>query len=131
MTDTHLAAVFFGESLEPHVKEAASNFVDDNAQLLVVGSSLATFSAYRLVRQMKENGGQAGLLNVGESRGDPLMDWRIGHEGGAGALLPEVAKRLLSEAVEMNRLGSRKRREIATMVASGTVREIPPGRAAS
>jgi len=123
--------VFFGESLEPHVRAAADAFVAGSAQLLVVGSSLATFSAFRLLKQMKEHGGQVGLLNVGESRGDPIVDWRVGHEDGAGAILPEVARRLLQEAVEQNRLSSRKRRTIETMLTSGKVKPLPAGRRAA
>lgn len=123
--------VFFGESLEPHVREAANRFVAENDQLLVVGSSLATFSAFRLLKQMKEHGGEVGLLNVGESRGDPIVDWRVGHEDGAGAVLPEVARRLLGEAVEQNRLSSMKRRTIEGMLKSGKVKPLPAGKRAA
>ncbi|KAI5475656.1 NAD-dependent deacetylase sirtuin 4 [Pseudohyphozyma bogoriensis] len=88
---------FFGESLEPAVKDQSMDWVSRSSQILVVGSSLATFSAFRLVRQKKEEGGLVGLINVGESRGDPLMDWRLGWEGGAGEILPDVVRGLVEQ----------------------------------
>ena len=57
--------------------------VESASNLLVVGSSLATFSAFRLIaayRAAKKGKGEVGLLNVGESRGDGHVDWRIGKE---------------------------------------------------
>lgn len=107
------------------MRTLATHLVAQNRQLLIVGSSLATFSAFRLVRAMADAGGRVGLLNVGESRGDPLCDWRIGWEGGAGDVLPEVGRTLLGEAgYEMNR-GDRE--EVERMLRSGVVKKVGTG----
>lgn len=112
---------FFGESLEQHVREQSAKWVSDATQLLVVGSSLATFSAFRLIRQKKEEGGIVGLINVGESRGDPIVDWRIGHEAGAGEILPDASKRLWEvERRDKIDVGG----EVARMLRSGTVKAV-------
>jgi NAD-dependent deacetylase sirtuin 4 len=103
-------------------------YVKEAQQLLVVGSSLATFSAFRLVRQKKEEGGVVGLLNVGESRGDPVVDFRIGWEGGAGDILPVAAKRLW-EARKGKMQGVKV--EVERMLASGVVKEVSRGHATS
>ncbi|GAA5936626.1 uncharacterized protein JCM15063_001942 [Sporobolomyces koalae] len=118
---------FFGESLEPVVRRQSEKLVNEAEQLLVVGSSLATFSAYRLVRQAKEEGKQVGLVNVGETRGDPLVDWRVGWEGGAGPVFTGA----IQELVEQER---RKpiRDEVERLMKSGKIKKLPPSmRAAS
>ena len=48
--------------------------------LLVIGSTLATHSAYRLVRDMVEAGKPAILLNRGPTRADALLEHRIGFD---------------------------------------------------
>jgi NAD-dependent deacetylase sirtuin 4 len=103
-------------------------YVKDAKQLLVVGSSLATFSAFRLVRQKKEEGGVVGLLNVGESRGDPVVDFRIGWEGGAGDILPAAA-RILWERRKGTMGGVKD--EVERMLSSGKVKEVSRGHATS
>ncbi|ORY87400.1 DHS-like NAD/FAD-binding domain-containing protein [Leucosporidium creatinivorum] len=116
---------FFGESLSPSTRSLATHLIAQNTQLLIIGSSLATFSAFRLVKAMKEAGGRVGLLNVGESRGDPLCDWRVGWEGGAGEVLPDVARRLLGEKEwEMD---MEEREEVERMLRSGVVKKVGKG----
>ncbi|KAJ8293574.1 NAD-dependent protein deacylase SIR4 [Rhodotorula toruloides] len=118
--------IFFGESLEPLTRRHSEHFVSSASQLLVAGSSLATFSAYRLVRQMKEQGGPVGLINVGESRADPIVDWRVGWEGGAGDIFPEAVKELLKDEKRPD-----VKAEVERMLKAGKVRKVPPGPAAS
>lgn len=122
---------FFGESLEPPIRDLATHLIETNQQLLVIGSSLATFSAFRLVRAMKEQGGVCGLVNVGESRGDPVVDWRVGWEGGAGDVLPTVGKRLLAAKEQRGGLDTKTRDEVAKMLASGVVKKVAGGSAAA
>lgn len=82
---------------------------------------------------MKDQGGRVGLLNVGESRGDPIVDWRVGWEGGAGDVLPRVGQVLL----ERSRVkGSVKqdfalRDEVTRMLKSGVVKRVGGGSAAA
>lgn len=111
---------FFGESLEPVVRRQSERLVNDSNQLLVVGSSLATFSAYRLVRQAKEEGKEVGLVNVGETRGDPLVDWRVGWDGGAGPVFTGAIQELLKDVEDRG-----VKEEVELMMKSGKIRKLP------
>ena len=64
------AVVMFGESIAPAVKIAAEEVIDTASRILVVGSSLATYSAWRLVKRAKERGMPIGILNLGGVRGE-------------------------------------------------------------
>ncbi|GAA5897723.1 hypothetical protein JCM6882_000077 [Rhodosporidiobolus microsporus] len=118
--------VMFGENVQLEIRRQAERLISTSSQLLAVGTTLATFSAFRLVRQMKEQGGKVGLLNIGESRGDPLADWRIGWEGGAGDVVPAVAKELMRDETD-----AKVREQVERMLKSGVVKKVKPGEAAS
>ncbi|BGP16839.1 hypothetical protein JCM10213_003341 [Rhodosporidiobolus nylandii] len=118
--------VFFGESVQLEIRRQAERLVDEASQLIAVGTTLATFSAFRLVRQMKEAGGSVGLVNIGESRGDPLADWRIGWEGGAGDLLPVVVRELLRDEARPE-----IKADVEKMLASGKVKKVGLSQAAA
>lgn len=64
------AVVMFGESISSAVKEAAEEAIDTASRILVVGSSLATYSAWRLVKRAQERGMPIGILNLGGVRGE-------------------------------------------------------------
>jgi NAD-dependent SIR2 family protein deacetylase len=81
--------VFFGEAVPRATVDAAWSIVDAADVLLVVGSSLAVFSGYRFVRGAKERGMPVAILNLGESRGDPLADVRV--DARIGDALPRLA----------------------------------------
>ncbi len=84
--------VFFGESVpRPTVEEAAA-WVDAAEGLLVVGSSLAVFSGWRFVRQAHKRGVPVGLLNLGETRADPIADVKV--EARVGSALPALVDAL-------------------------------------
>ena len=72
--------VFFGENVRNSVRLAAERLARDADALLVIGSTLATHSAYRLVRDMVEAGKPAILLNRGPTRADALLEHRIGFD---------------------------------------------------
>lgn len=93
--------------------------VAEASQLLVVGSSLATFSAFRLARQMNEAGRPIGIVNVGECRGDALAAWRIGLEEGSGAVLPPAVKTLLADERRQD-----IKDEVDTMLKSGKIKQV-------
>jgi NAD-dependent SIR2 family protein deacetylase len=59
--------VFFGETVNPKIKEQADNLLNSADRLLVIGTSLATYSAYRLVKRAKEVGKKVALINWGGS----------------------------------------------------------------
>lgn len=69
----YLHRIFFGENVSSHDKEYSLEMVENASSLVVCGSSLATFSAYRLVKNAAERGIPVALLNLGPSRGDPLI----------------------------------------------------------
>ncbi|KAG0252853.1 NAD-dependent protein lipoamidase sirtuin-4 [Actinomortierella ambigua] len=68
------SVVYFGENIPPATKERATDAVRDASALLVMGTSLATYSAYRLVAQAKEQGIPIAMVNLGATRGDPMAN---------------------------------------------------------
>lgn len=64
------AVVMFGESIASAVKESAEAAIDEAGRILVIGSSLATYSAWRLVKQAKGRKMPIGILNLGGVRGE-------------------------------------------------------------
>lgn len=64
------AVIMFGESISDSVKSAVENAVDSAGKVLVLGSSLATYSAWRLVKRAKDQGKAIGVLNLGGIRGE-------------------------------------------------------------
>lgn len=69
----------FGESVEPTVRDAAEKAVRECDAVLVVGSSLATYSAWRLVKSVGEVEGKGvAVVNLGGVRGEET--W-FGEEG--------------------------------------------------
>lgn len=74
--------IMFGESIDPAIKEAAEEAVDEAGKLVVLGSSLATFSAWRLVDRARERGMAIGIVNTGGVRNEAALfedaDIRVG-----------------------------------------------------
>ncbi|KAG0325022.1 NAD-dependent protein lipoamidase sirtuin-4 [Dissophora globulifera] len=68
--------VFFGENVPVDTKDRTTQAVLESEGLLVVGSSLATFSAFRLVKLAKDTGIPVAIINLGNSRGNELADLR-------------------------------------------------------
>lgn len=64
------AVIMFGESIPAATKVAAEEAVDEAGRVLVIGSSLATYSAWRLVKRAKERRMPIGILNMGGARGE-------------------------------------------------------------
>ena len=64
------AVIMFGESIPTPVKIAAEEAIDEASRILVVGSSLATYSAWRLVKRARERKMPVGILNLGGVRGE-------------------------------------------------------------
>lgn len=65
--------IMFGESIPAEVKTAAEEAIDSAAKVLVVGSSLATYSAWRLVKRAHEQGMGIGILNMGGVRKEEIF----------------------------------------------------------
>ena len=60
--------IMFGESIPPAVKIAAEEAIDEAGRIVIIGSSLATYSAWRLVKRAHERGLPIGILNLGGVR---------------------------------------------------------------
>jgi len=102
------AVVMFGESIAASVKEAAEQAVDSSGRLLVLGTSLATYSAWRLARRARERGMPIGIINLGGVRGEELFFDNLSytHGGEAGVRVEASTTTLLPALVEnLKRLG--------------------------
>jgi NAD-dependent SIR2 family protein deacetylase len=96
------AVIMFGESIPATVKLATEAAIDQASKILVVGSSLATYSAWRLVKRAKEQGMSIGILNLGGVRGEAQFFAEVSEDNtGKSAVrasqysdhvLPEVVK---------------------------------------
>jgi len=64
------AVIMFGESIPNHIKLAVESAIDEGSRMLVLGSSLATYSAWRLVKRAKEQGKPLAIVNLGGVRGE-------------------------------------------------------------
>ncbi|QUC22259.1 uncharacterized protein UV8b_06500 [Ustilaginoidea virens] len=67
------AVVMFGESIASHVKAAAEDAIDNAGKLLVLGTSLATYSAWRLAKRAKDRGMPIAIVNMGGVRGEDIF----------------------------------------------------------
>jgi NAD-dependent deacetylase sirtuin 4 len=71
------AVVFFGASLEAEVAQRSRALAAEADAVLVIGSSLAAWSAFRLAEAAAKRGAPVCLLNVGPTRADALASLRI------------------------------------------------------
>lgn len=95
------AVIMFGENINPLVKTAAEEAIDDAGRLLILGSSLATYSAWRLVERAYKRGMPIGIVNVGGVRNEEMLFGKIGLSSShvrcshpAQSILPTVASGL-------------------------------------
>lgn len=98
------AVVMFGESIASEVRIAAEEAIDRASKILVIGSSLATYSAWRLVKRAQERGLPIGVLNLGGVRDEKSFfdglstddDGSLGFRCSKSAekILPRVVARL-------------------------------------
>lgn len=105
------AVIMFGESIPGEVKIAAEEAIDRASKILVIGSSLATYSAWRLVKRAKERDLPIGILNLGGVRGEEnfFAGLRADNDGSSGLRCSESAEKILPKVVEnLRRMKSRK-----------------------
>ncbi|UVJ46049.1 NAD-dependent protein deacetylase [Pseudomonas sp. LS1212] len=84
--------VFFGDNVAQATAAKATRSVEQAAGLLVVGSSLMAYSAFRLCRMMAEQRKPLFAINLGKTRADDLMDLKI--EASCEEVLPWLVERL-------------------------------------
>ncbi|KAI0542353.1 silencing information regulator [Xylaria digitata] len=107
------AVVMFGESIHHSVKAAAEKMIDDADRLLVLGTSLATYSAWRLAKQAKDQKKPIAIVNIGGVRGEDafFVDLDPNQNGYQGTrveistdeLLPTLVEQLRSSNVQTAR----------------------------
>ena len=85
--------VFFGENVATATAAAAMAAVEHAEGLLVVGSSLMAYSAFRLCKAMGEQGKPVIAINLGKTRGDELLQMKV--QASCEVLLPLLADRLI------------------------------------
>ncbi|WP_455924600.1 NAD-dependent protein deacetylase [Pseudomonas putida] len=69
--------VFFGENVAAPTAERAMSLANEAQGLLVVGSSLMAYSAFRLCRAVAERGQPVVAINLGKTRGDDLLTFKL------------------------------------------------------
>ena len=84
--------VFFGENVAPLTATRAMQAVEQADGLLVVGSSLMAYSAFRLCRAIKDQGKPLLVINRGKTRAEELLDLKL--EEPCEQLLPLLAQHL-------------------------------------
>ncbi|XP_074379724.1 NAD-dependent protein deacylase SRT2 [Apium graveolens] len=81
--------VFFGDNVPKDKADAAMEAAKGCDAFLVLGSSVMTMSAFRLVRAAREARAAIGIVNLGVTRADGIVDLKI------NARLGEILPRLL------------------------------------
>ncbi|KAF8075105.1 DHS-like NAD/FAD-binding domain-containing protein [Lyophyllum atratum] len=109
--------VFFGESIPQHVKTRSYRDIENSDKLLIIGTTLATYSAFRLVKHAIELKKPVVLWNVGPSRADGLPGV-VKIDMPSGSIITDVARGVI---------GSRASEDpvVEQMLRSGIVK--PPG----
>ncbi|KAI8959782.1 DHS-like NAD/FAD-binding domain-containing protein [Daldinia sp. FL1419] len=102
------AVIMFGENIRAPVRAAAEHAIEDAGSLLVLGTSLATYSAWRLAKRAKERGIPVAIVNLGGVRGEETFfaDLDPSERGGRGARIELSTDELLPALVEQLRQSS-------------------------
>lgn len=80
--------VFFGDNVPRDTVENVKDNVENSDALLILGTTLTTFSAYRIVLQAVDGKRAIAMVNIGKTRADELINLRI--EGRCGDILSKV-----------------------------------------
>lgn len=80
--------VFFGGAVPKVIVHEVTQHLRQCNALLVVGSSVEVFSAYRYILQAKEQHKPIAILNIGKTRADHLATYKW--EAVSGTILPRL-----------------------------------------
>lgn len=80
--------VFFGDSVPKDTVKQASEHLKESNALLVIGSTVEVYSAYRFILQAKEQKKPITLLNVGKTRADHVAHVKL--SALCGSVLPRL-----------------------------------------
>ncbi|KAI0339621.1 DHS-like NAD/FAD-binding domain-containing protein [Trametopsis cervina] len=108
--------IFFGESLRPEVRDLSYAHVETCDRLFLIGTTLATYSAFRLLKHALDLKKPVLMLNVGPTRADPLPGLEK-IELPSGSILRDVVRAVLGTRASEDATVQR-------MLESGVVR--PP-----
>lgn len=94
--------IMFGESIPPVIKIAAEDAIDEADRIVIIGSSLATYSAWRLVKRAHERGMPIGILNQGGVRKEEsfFADFDPSDQHGTAMRASQPAELVLPAAVD-------------------------------
>ncbi|CAN1787622.1 NAD-dependent protein deacylase SRT2 [Linum perenne] len=84
----NLKVVFFGDNVPKERAEKAMAAAKDCDAFLVLGSSVMTMSAFRLIKAAHEAGAATAVVNLGETRADKFVPLKINAR--LGEILPRV-----------------------------------------
>ncbi|EMD39258.1 hypothetical protein CERSUDRAFT_112916 [Gelatoporia subvermispora B] len=109
--------IFFGESISQEIKDRSFRDVEECDRLFLLGTTLATFSAFRLLRHALELKKPVLLLNIGPTRADGIP----------GVEKLEIPSNLVMRDAVKAVLGPRASEDlvVAKMLSSG-VNQPPP-----
>jgi len=96
------AVIFFGDVVSPAIKRQVNKQVENAEGLLVVGSSLEVFSAYRLVKLALDREVPVAIVNKGVTRleREGLGDMVLKLDARAGHILKGLERRALQRGGE-------------------------------
>ncbi|KAG0483045.1 hypothetical protein HPP92_011129 [Vanilla planifolia] len=80
--------VFFGDNVPKNRADKAMEYAKSSDAFLVLGSSLMTMSAFRLVRVAHEAKADIAIVNIGETRADDFVSVKINAR--VGEILPRL-----------------------------------------
>jgi NAD-dependent deacetylase sirtuin 4 len=102
------AVIMFGESIRSQTKVDAEHAVETAGRLLVLGTSLATYSAWRLAKRAKDRAIPIAIVNIGGVRGEETFfaDLDPLEKGARGARVEMSTDVLLPALVEQLRQSS-------------------------
>lgn len=84
--------VFFGENIPPAVAKRSYEMIEHSDGVIVAGTSLQVFSAFRLIKKAIELRIPYGIINIGPTRADADAAFKI--EDRLGHILPAVIETL-------------------------------------
>ncbi|KAK0630653.1 SIR2 family histone deacetylase-like protein [Bombardia bombarda] len=96
------AVVMFGESISAEVKRSAEEAIDGAGRVLVLATSLATYSAWRLAKRAKDRGMPIAIVNMGGVRGEDILAAELDPQqsGAQGVRVEMSTESLLPTLVE-------------------------------
>ena len=93
--------IMFGESIANDVKARAEEAIDSAGKILVVGSSMATYSAWRLIKRAYDQGMPVGVLNLGGVRNEEIIFPRPTPDNRAAVRVSMPAEHVLPEVLKL------------------------------